>query len=1668
VLFNNSSIFNFKQLSAYGQALKTTSTDVGELSKLTSLLTTEQTINALSSKGLTDQQVVQILMNKGIVQSEAEAIASKMASSSANGVATFSLKAYTVALWENIKAIGAWLLTNPVGWIIGIGVAIGGTVAAYNFFTETIEEQKEKISELKTEYEGIIQELDTLGDEIKKNTIRIYELKGLQSQGEITLVEQDELNKLVLANELLKEQKTLIEDEKEEKGRELAQANKDTFTEEYGSNADLEAQYNSFGYSMYGANIMSGEDLSDKDLILSIDALYTGISDAVENGDDLTVQSLTEGQDYLIDLLQGRSNAILTELLKYQDTLSAYMNPDGSFDDPEYQQLWDDIESWKEKVYKQTGRSGEWNTIQLNLALNDSSLANTQKEIQQKFSEGTLTESDILQYDNLIASLKNANLILGEGETVASVYLSYLNGIATSQDQVNSSTPDFSFGASNQAPIDNYQSSLSTLSDALNKIRDNSLTDSDMVDLLQAFPSLTNKTDTLSESIQILIDDKLEALKNSLKATGASDEILTLFDDITEKSSGINLNNVLSTLKNTDSMIKTVNAEIEESGKISTDTIQTILSGYPDLEDAVYRYLQGKLSEEDMLKLLRGQYETDLENYKLYILQKKGEDGNFYKTLVSLMSDDLINKAKAYGIDFNNYKNLCEAKLALDKRYAQKKLILDRANAELNAGYDKVENTTGDTRVNAEYDTKELKRTQILAQQDLDEFQSIIDGVDTTIEETVEFDTSLNFKDTTTGTGKDKTKKEKEEKQGIDWLEQSLKVLQNEVDKFQTTLDNTHGIDNQLKAIDNLNAALKNLKGGYEEAYDNYEDRYNSALNSLGSKAGKSIKKKIESGEEFDLKEYSPETAKKIQAAIDAYNQMVETDEKIKSLDKEMADNENLEKSKLSQADYESQLATVNTLLDDQTLTTKEKNALLDRQLELEKSINAELRKQAIYNGDTETVNKLDAEDKNNSVQKKLNKIQNNKDENQKLIDKYNSQLEDTTLTVDEIEDINDKLQDAINNDFDYQMEAEIAGIDSAVWKKYITSLKKKYKETKLSDEKFIKKHIEEIANNFDDTDMSKIYQEQIQSQAEHENTQYEIHKTDRNNRIQMNENDIQDINNDIEAQGGQGTKSQYEEMQKIYQGNLIYLEEQKRDAEAMLATTDEGTEAWYKWNNELQEAEDNIANCNQQIKDCHISILKLPLNEVEDSLDEIGKRIEDVDERISEKDTLISAATAILDDEIENNEILKQVIQDQISALQEENDLRQSNLELQKAEYALEKAKNQKTSKVYREGQGFVYEANSDDIQSAQENYDTLMFERKISLLGKQSSSYDDEIYRLNEIKNNWSNISGDTQDSMNIDKAVAYDPDFKNNVLTSDAPLLTSISSDYQSLMQQRSIYEEQQADYQKLQEEINEIIRKYEEEGISYEESRKRISLALQTYYPELLTNFESESGTLDKIIENKITDATVSEETSALMLENYKKFFGEMTVIFDDLNDLLDKFAHNTQDMVNATSHAISTLRDALQGTFTEANSVASAKNALLGFSVGSAVLRGMQGVGKSHSGMELGYPGESSTSKNKENFKVLALDKLEPNELIRIIKKGEGIVTDGQINTVMSNFKNLAEVKIPTVTPLQKQTTNQSLNFNGDIIVQSNGENVNTLAHKIKTQLPNSFLQELSK
>ena len=999
-------------MSAYGQAIKLATSDIGELSKLTSNLTLQQTLNVLSTKNLTKENIEAILVNKGLTAAEAQAVASKLASAKANGVASFSLKGYTTAIWANIKAMAAWMVSNPIGWIIGIAAAIGTAIVAYNHFNETIEEQKEKVSELKEEYKETVDELESLGDEIASNTKRINELLDKQSNNTITLIDEDELRKLSEANRLLKEKQLVEQDEQKDQAVELANKNRKTFSNEYGKDIDTSLQEDYMGtYSMYGARIVQGDQMSNRDLILSLESLYDGIDDAFKNGDETTVETLTEGQQYLIEILNERSDTILSDLLEYQDTLYLLMNEYGEFDSPEDQKMWDTIESWKKEIYKLTNSSGEWNTIQIETAIDNNSLRKIQENIKNSLS--SLTEEDIKQYDELNEALKEANLILEDGQTPASVYLQYLRSIATTQQEVNNTVPEFSFNESNSDIIDQYQSQLNDLNVAFGQISDGSMTPSGLLDLLQTFPELTTKTGNLSTAIQELIENKLNVLKDTLRNQGASEEIIAMFDDVTESTRNLNLSNVLSGLSEMHSSIEAVKKEYEETKKISVETLQEITSKYPNLTNAVHQYLQGKIDEKQLIGELGNQYQIDLTNYENYMIDKRKIDEDFYKDIVSNLSDDLLDKAESYGIDLGSYANYTAAKLGLDAEYAKMRdevLTVEEPPKTFNQ-YSALDGLVPGV---PEIDTSKLQENlQEEKEKELKDFSKFIDEFNTAAQEIINnFDPVLNFTPTSgsgssSGSGGDTTKDDSEAE--IDWLNQSLKNLQREADKLETTFDNTKGIKNQIEALGNLNRALGELKDGYQDAADEYGERYTTALAKIPEKNREQSASLIESGEEFSIFPYTGEDTKiadAIQEAIDAYNGKKDAEEKVDELTQTISDNNGLEKYKLYQEYYEGYLDVINEQLNDQTLTVDEKNALLDKRYAVQKKINATLRKQAEYEQDLLTISKLNQEDENNQKQKYLDKLQNNKDQNQVYIDTYDTLLEDDSLTKSETQSL--------------------------------------------------------------------------------------------------------------------------------------------------------------------------------------------------------------------------------------------------------------------------------------------------------------------------------------------------------------------------------------------------------------------------------------------------------------------------------------------------------------------------------------------------------------------------------------------------------------------------------------------------------------------------------------
>lgn len=145
----------------------------------------------------------------------------------------------------------------------------------------------------------------------------------------------------------------------------------------------------------------------------------------------------------------------------------------------------------------------------------------------------------------------------------------------------------------------------------------------------------------------------------------------------------------------------------------------------------------------------------------------------------------------------------------------------------------------------------------------------------------------------------------------------------------------------------------------------------------------------------------------------------------------------------------------------------------------------------------------------------------------------------------------------------------------------------------------------------------------------------------------------------------------------------------------------------------------DLIASSVKQIK--NLEAQNAALKEQQMQLDVLSEKYQEIQEQINENEE------AILSAKTQQEEWNDAIIDLEIDKLREQNQQYKDQLELMDAIENLEKAK-QRRALIYREGQGFNYEAAADDIRSAQQTLDDLLLEQKIQQI--EDSKKDNNLY--------------------------------------------------------------------------------------------------------------------------------------------------------------------------------------------------------------------------------------------------------------------------------------------------------------------------------------------------
>ena len=234
------------QLTMSAQALQSlgsiiTNEDISIVDKIT------QSLMALTmSLPLIVEHAPKIIMSTAAYKSLADAIY-EVAIAEVNGAAASEavnagfikrqivLKAHNILLKKHTAAqIAAMTATQKFNaillasspYLLALAAAVTAVVVAYDHFTISAKEAKKEIEEVNQAYEEEVQKLNELNNSLKTTTNRI---KELEEQGSLTLVEQEELEKLRRTEELLKAQLQIQESlNKETKKRQLRTLAKNT------------------------------------------------------------------------------------------------------------------------------------------------------------------------------------------------------------------------------------------------------------------------------------------------------------------------------------------------------------------------------------------------------------------------------------------------------------------------------------------------------------------------------------------------------------------------------------------------------------------------------------------------------------------------------------------------------------------------------------------------------------------------------------------------------------------------------------------------------------------------------------------------------------------------------------------------------------------------------------------------------------------------------------------------------------------------------------------------------------------------------------------------------------------------------------------------------------------------------------------------------------------------------------------------------------------------------------------------------------------------------------------------------------------------------------------------------------------------------------------------
>lgn len=279
-------------------------------------------------------------------------------------------------------------------------------------------------------------------------------------------------------------------------------------------------------------------------------------------------------------------------------------------------------------------------------------------------------------------------------------------------------------------------------------------------------------------------------------------------------------------------------------------------------------------------------------------------------------------------------------------------------------------------------------------------------------------------------------------------------------------------------------------------------------------------------------------------------------------------------------------------------------------------------------------------------------------------------------------------------------------------------------------------------------------------------------------------------------------------------------------------------------------------------------SRIEKEIDGIEDIIDSIEKQNDTLENQLDNYDSILSVIDSVYEAEIDRIKAEQDAIQENIDALQDENDQRELALKLEEARWALYKAQNQRTKKIFN-GTEFVYETDQAAVREAQETLADLELEQVVDGLEREKDALDDTISELEKYRELWAEITDTYEKEANEQLIIAlYGKDYQKIILRNQLSDIEAFKNNYVSIQNQINDNEGLIASYKEKTEYYEALKQQWSDISDAYENS-------MESQYAAMILgqNWESDvlNGRLDTLnrfknqyisLQQQIADAAIA--------------------------------------------------------------------------------------------------------------------------------------------------------------------------------------------------------------